>query len=320
MVVATNPRPGRVWRTLLGIQSGKGTPVADFTGAAQVWTYGAQADYVREQIDPEWWMNYHNGDFMNARYKIQTLARGEVTAHASPTLLSVALQSLFGPLGGSTFTLVGYVNAWLSMGFVEDKTLVNGALRFMRFQDTLVHRIELDVDATGYVDVTLSYASEVQDTALLSSLGGITLPAAPMDATDRVAFPGRAVTLTQGGAPIPFERLTLSLNVQLDAYWDQMGRRTRAIRRGPLKAHLIATGKPGDEYWQAALDSVANTKKPYTMTLTDPVSGHQLIVGLSNVSYNFDPFELRDEVYLPMVARDLATQDASGNFVSITLT
>jgi hypothetical protein len=141
MTVATNVRPGRVFRTLIAAQSAKGVPVSDFTNAAQIWAREGKMDVVNDQIEPGWWMNYHNADFEGARYSVNVLRESAVSGLATPTLLSILLQSAFGSLSGSTFTATGYVNKWLSFGFVEDKTLANTSLRFGRCSDALIYEI-----------------------------------------------------------------------------------------------------------------------------------------------------------------------------------
>lgn len=326
MVVATNPRPGRVWRTLAALQSAKGTAVTNFSGAAQVWGTAAVADFAREQLRPDWWMSFPKGDFENARYDVLRLRRGTLAAHATPTLMSYLLRSLFGSLSGSTFTLTGYVNAWLSLGFVEDRTLTNTGLRFVRLYDALIHDLTLEIDGTGFVDVLAHYAAEVGDSSTLAGVAGlgVTLPAAPMASTDRDVFPGRSATLWRDPAgsnvQVPFEKLSVQLNVNLDEYWDQFGQRARAIRRGPLTTTITAHGRAGDEYWQAALDANSGEKKTYRVIITEPVTGHALTLTFYNVSFSVAPNEVRDQEYQPMIARGMATQDLSDNFVGVTLT
>lgn len=328
MTVATNVRPGRVFRLLLAQQSAKGTVVDNFTNAAQVWSTEAKNDFVDEQTDPEWWYNYHNSDFVNARYRTTVAQQSTFEAHATPTLISYALQNLFGSLSGSTFTLTGYVNKWLTIGFVEDKTLTNTELRFARVRDVLIHKLTLSIDSTGYAEARCDYAAEAQSQRKLNDLTslGITLPAAPMDTTDRNVFAGRAAVLTRDplGTPvtIPFERLVVTFDAGLELDWDQMGRRERVKRQGPLQVSINAHGKAGDEYWQAVLDANTNvsTKQTYRLTMTEPVTGHVLTITMFNVTFNVEPFGIRNQEYDPMELRGMATQDASGNFVTITLT
>ncbi len=327
MVVATNVRPGRVLRVLLAQQSAKGTPVSNFTNAVKLWNAESKFDHVDDQTDPEWWYNYHNSDFTSSRYQIHSLQDAWLSAHATPTLLTNVLQNLYGPLVGSTFSLVGYVNKWLTLAFVEDKTLANTALRLIRLGDVLVYRMEMVVDGTGYVDLRLDYATERADNTTLGNLAalGVTLPAAPMDGADLNVFSGRAVTLWRdplgANVQVPFERLNLTLDVGgMEVFWDQLGQRERALRNGPLQATLHLTAKPGDETWQATLDANNNVKQTYRLILSDPASGHTYTFTLFNVTFNSDNIGVKDQVYDPLELDGMATQDANGNFLTITLT
>jgi hypothetical protein len=168
----------------------------------------------------------------------------------------------------------------------------------------------------------------VSGTASLDNLGflGVTLPPAPMDSTDRNVFPGRAATLWRDplatNTAIPFENVNIKLSVNMDKYWDQMGRCERAIRRGPINCAVVVRGKPGDEYWRMALDSNANPNgnQAYRLILPEPVSGHTFTMTLYNLMFDVPPIGLRDKEYDPIVAEGMCTIDAAGNFVGITLT
>lgn len=322
----TNPRPGRTWRTLLAAQSAKGTPVSNFTTATQTWATMTDVQYGNDQIEPDWWMTTANADHVRSRYNVKNLGGGQIEGHATPALASILLQSLFGPYAANSFTLVGYVNKWLSLALIEDKTLTNGSLRLVRPNDALIHELMVSVDSTGYCELRAAYAAEATDTTTLNNLAalGVTLPAAPMESVDHNVFAGRAATLRRDPAganvAVPFDQLSLLLSVNLDGFWDQMGRRTRAVRRGPLTTSLIMTSRAGDESWQLALDSAAGTSQTYALTLTDAPSGHALTFTLYGMTFNVSRFGVKDQEYPPMVARGMATQNLSGNFVGITLT
>lgn len=323
MAVGTNVRAGRTWRTLVAAQSAKGTPVDALSGATQTWCTRAGSDTATEQSQPEWWMSFKN-DYKNARYGLATLGRDSIVAHATPALTSLALQSLFGTLTGSTFALTGYVAKWLTLGFVEDKTRTNTATSLVRAHDAMIHAIVFDVDSNGYADITCDYAAEGGDNTTLSDLGVITLPSAPMDTTDKDVFPGRSVTLhrdpTGANVRIPFERLTISLSVNLGQEWDMLGQKERAKKWGPITTKIVAQGKASDEYWQMILDGEDDTtKKTYRVTLPGP-NNHTLTMTFYNVSFNVAPLTMQDKTYESVVATGMATQDLSDNFVSITLT
>jgi len=324
MGVGTNVRAGRTWRTLVAAQLAKGTAIENFNGAAQTWNVEAKQDGYGDQIAAEWWMSYPTGYYVQARYNAGELTKGVILARATPTLTSLTLQSLYGSLAGSTFTLTGYVNTWLSIAFVEDKTLTNTATRVVRLSDALVHQLSVNVDSQGFVDLALGVAAEVVEDTTLSDLDALDLilPIAPMNLVDTDVFAGRVATLTRDPAgsatDIPFERMTIKLDENLEEQWDQCGQVTRAIRRGPLSASIVVTGKPADEHWQMALDSYNGVPRTYRAQMT--AGAHVLTFTFSNVTFNVDSFGLNDQTFDPMTSTGVATLDGSGNFVSVTLT
>lgn len=321
MGVGTNIRPGRLWRTLIASQTSKGTEIDDLRSATQTWAHASIVDFDGGLREPEWWYNYYNANYRTSRYPINRLALGGIFAHANPTLSSLALQSLFGELSAGTFTIKGYVNKWLTIAFVEDKTKTTSVARVVRMMDAMIARLVFDVDSTGYVELMAYYAAERSDTATIGSLGSIQLPTAPMDTLDQDVFAGRSVTLTRDpdGTPvaIPFANLSVEMDVALDPYWDYCGRRERAIRRGPVDVRLIVTGRPNDEQWQMTLDSVSNTPQTYRVAMS--ANGHVLTMDLHGVTFTRDPFGVRDQNYDDVTARGVATTDGT-DFVDITLT
>ena len=324
MGVATNARAGRLWRTLLAEQTAKGTPVDDFTNAVQLWTTNAGADASAGYINPEWWMSFVN-DYNAARYAPAIASRESFATYATPTLLESVLQSLFGTYATPLFEPTGYVAKWLTLAFIEDKTLVNTGHQFMRFSDTLVHELTLDVDANGFVDATCAYAAETydNDSIDLTVVDGATLPDAPMDDVDLNVFPGRTVTLRRdpSGANtlIPFERLAITLNARADIEWDQCGQKDRVKKNGPTTATLVIQARTGDELWAALADADEDVKTAYRVTMTAP-NGRVLTMTFHNVSFNVSPLTVRNQNYESPVLTGRVTEDLDENFVSVTLT
>jgi len=324
MPVPTNVRAARVTALLLAFQTAKGTLVSDFTtaDAIKVWREAVTLPAHRE-ISADAWMDSSLGPGEAARYRRSEKPAGVFRVAATRENLEWLLKSNYGAFSGGTFTLATQValTRWLTIGWVEN--VAGGTQQFVRIRDAWIHK--LDFVARGPQDrleILAHWAGRTSSVQALNG-GGITLPASPMQPSDKAVFPVANVQVIRdpSGAnvelPIDFARLTL--DQRLRHVRDQAEQLYSVSKAGKLHATLeIGSRRLGDELWTLLSNNRAGTDAQVRFKAT--VGSSVLQVDLYNLLLQPHEIGVEGQEVHPFLAAGEATRDSSGNFVTVTLT
>ncbi len=326
MVTPTFVRAGKVTALLAGLQSAKGTPVDDFTSgpAARIWTREVPVDAGAEKSDPTGWMTRGQVE-TGARYNREAIARGKISALATPTALQLLLRSNWGAFAAGEFTLAEQVSEWLSLGWVEN--VQAGATEyFYRLHDGLVDRILLKASPSGPLLLEADYAAESDtDPVALDALGSIELPAPPMEVDDKNVFPGSLVKVYRDPAgdneEIAAASIEISIDQRLGSEWDQMRGMVEVFKAGhpgPL-VELRISGRVGLETWRILSASRAGTKQAFRLIAQAQAPATTFQIDLHEVDFVVDPIGHVGCEYVRFVGAGQAHLDDDDNFVTILL-
>lgn len=328
-VEISQPRAGQAAACFLAFQSAKGTVVDDFTAsdALRLWTASLPMDYGAGKFDSAGSIT-HSQQHTDGRKEVVRLREGTIVVNATPEAIEWALRSSWGPRSANVFQYKENVQEWLTIALVEDRFSASKQ-KLIRLYDAWIHRVRLEVDSLGMVSLSLHYAAEHEATPLpLDALGGVTLPAVPMDADMRHVYPGRLALLVrdQGGEEeeIPFEAVVLDIDQRLEALWDG-AKGAIGIGKGGYpgpKVALAVSARVGLETWNLIDDQRATAGRQYSLLLTDKETAETLFqADLYNVDFT-EPEPLGHDGPLDahrLVIAGEANLDDSGNFVTLTL-
>lgn len=327
MVVPTNVRVGRIAALLVGVQTAKGTPVSDFTSGAngRAWSDAYGDDLGPLKSNAGGWMTQPLLE-TDARYGVGKLAQGSLTAKATPQSLGWFLRSNWGSYSGGVWTLLGQVNEWLSFGWVEN-VLTGATQYFHRISDAWLHSLTLRATPYDPLTIEAEYAAEVVGTPVaLNALGGITLPAAPMNPDDVNVFPGRMVKLfrdpTGANVEIALHSFAITFDQGLGSMWDMAGGKWRVYKVGHPGPRVLVefTAHVSDETWGILTQSRAGTKERYRITAAAEDPTQTLTIDLYQMDFEFDLVGHAGQRFVQFSAIGQAHRDSDGNFVTIALT
>ena len=321
MVVPTNVRAGRATALLAGFQSARGTPLAVFTTAGRLWTRDADVDSPLEFM-AETFMDSDGGVGLSAYHAPPERPAGALQILASPTALEMLLKSNFGAYTAPDFALASQVSdtRYMTLGWVEK---IGGTTeRFIRIRDCWFHRLDLGIAGPqGRLEASAEYAGRKVLVQALNA-GGITLPASPMQPSDKVPFPAQNVTLTRdpAGAAVSlrWRGIRITLDQGLAQPWDMAAGLHDVYKAGKLIAELEFTSEWSDQTWAIHDLNLARTYQTYRVQATAE-NGRILTIDLHNVAFRIDPPGHGGMQYKPFRAIGRASVSGS-DFVSVSLT
>jgi len=323
MTVPTNVRAGRVTALLAGFQSARGTPVSDFTAgtAKRIWTREADVDSPLEFM-AETFMDSGGGVGLSAYHAPPEKPAGALQVIATPTALEMLLKSNFGAYSAPNFTLASQVSdtRWLTLAWVEK---IGGTTeRFIRIRDCWVHRLDLGIAGPqGRLEASAEYAGRKVLVQTLNG-GGITLPASPMQPSDKSPFPAAYTFLTRdpAGAAVElrWKGIRMTFDQGLAHPWDMAAGLHDVYKAGKLTAELEFTSEWSDETWAIHDLNLARTYQTYRVE-SAAENGRTLTVDFRNVAFRIDPPGHGGKLYKPFRAVGRASVSGS-NFVSVSLT
>ena len=266
MSVPTQVRVGRATACLLARQAAKGTIATVFTGASAT-TLRRSEDLI--PIERPW---SEDDDCMTstgvaetaARFRLPEAPAGSVRAHCTPASARFLLRNNFG---SSSYAIVPQIPAteWLTLAYIDD-TATGATQNLVRVRDVWFHRVTITSDTpTGFVEIVGDYAGIATAVQALNA-GGVTLPAAPMAASDNNVFAPGDVTFVRDPAALNVEipqisHLEIEFDQRLGTMWDMMSQQQEVWKAGLLRARVRMRGTVGDETWAILTDSRAGTKR-----------------------------------------------------------
>lgn len=325
----TNVRAGKVAALLAGFQSAKGTPVSDFAAAGvwQAWTADAGVPYSPVKSDPQGWMT---GDRLMAvgRHSIPAAKQGALRVKGTPTALEQVLRSCWGTYAANgAFSLVSQISTWLTLGWIEEGSQASSQY-LVRLWDAWVHSIGLGFDDQGALSLDAAFVAERDDDPVaLDDLGGISIPALPLEVADQAVFPRRLVQLIRDPAGEAVELSPHALDVDIDQgaviEWDDMAGRETVYQGGfpGPRVSIDFTAHVSDETWAVINAARAGTRERWRLLArTERSPQRTLQMDFYEVDFEFDDLGHVGPRYRAFRGSGQAHADASGNFVSIALT
>ncbi len=322
MTLLTQVRAGRRTAIFGKFQSARGTVVNSFATADRLWTYRggiSQGPRVSEGAG----METSLGPGTGAAYVLPDRPAGGISVIATPASLRTVLDSNFGAFSGGAWTLASQVSntRWLTLALEE--SVDGGTYKVVRLRDAWFHRVAIAADARGMLMLDAEYAARKQLNEAINA-GGVTLPAAPAQPSDKEIFPFGNVTLTRDPASanvdIRFRSLRVILDQGLSHGYGQDDALYDVSRKGPLRARIELSSDWADETWAILTNSLAGTKQRYRIVATtDDATPQTFTLNLYDVLWSVadDGHEGKD--YNEFRAVGMARVDGSGNFVSMAL-
>ena len=323
MVAPTQVRAGRATALLAAFQSAKGTPASDFTaaGAKRLWTEEAGIAAGREFGQPDFMDSFLLGH-ESARHLRPEALEGSVRVLATPASLQWLLRSNYGAYAAGSFTLASQIAAtqWLTLGWVENAA--GGTYKFARLRDIWFHKLNILAQGpVGRVILEGHYAARASLVQALNG-GGITLPSNPMAPDDLNVFPASAVHVYRDPAgsnvDLRIRSLRLTFDQGLGRQWDMAAAVRDVFKRGKMLAELELISDYSDETWAILTNARAGTDDRYQIVMT--VGSSTFTVNLYNVAMEVEPLGHDGISYKQLRAVGRARRDASGNYVTVSLT
>ena len=182
---------------LASFQSGKGSVVANFSAARNLWASPVMQDLGLLETNPRW-MTTRAFDSATSYIRKTRKPFGRFRSILTPQTAEFLLRSNWGPASGQTFTLATAVSEWLSLVYVEDRT--SGADgRALRLTDAWLYRLAFRAAKGDLLRCEAEWAARREDVFDLTD-PALTLPAPPMGPANSSRFAWRQITLTRDPA------------------------------------------------------------------------------------------------------------------------
>ncbi len=328
MATPTQVRAGRVVSILGGLQAAKGTAVEDFTAAdaGRFWTEEAEDSIGPRKTDARGWMTQPQLETTGRFTELAAFLMG-FSCKATPFSLETLLRSNWGGFSLGSFNLASHVNEWLSLALVEDNR-AGASQKYHRLYDAWAHRLTLGIDpVAGDLTLDADFAAEGSAGAAdLDEVGGTFGPSAVLEVADKNVFPGRLCRLfrdpTGDNEEIALHSAEIILDQGLETYWDYMRGVPLVLRAGhpgPL-VQIKFEALVSAETWELLSNSIDGVKERYRFTALAQAPAKTLMIDFYEVDFEVDPIGHAGREYVKFSAMGQAHRDASGNFVSITLT
>ena len=273
----TNRRVGRRARVLMGVQSGLGTLVTDFTAATAItlWTESSSFPIGRGKALPDAWMTEGETENEDSQWEAPDQAADTIVAVATPESVEFFLRSNWGPFAAGSFTLLNRISELMTLALIESNVAGAGE-KLIRIGDAWFHRVTLNLSRErGLVLLTGEYAGRSTTEDDLDALGPITLPAGTMPPSNKQKF---IVNNTFGtfirepsGANVRIRFISLDVVLQqgLNAEYT-MTNGWVVNKRGKTLAQVTFEASVSDETWELIMKNRAKTPEPFRITLVTP--------------------------------------------------
>lgn len=320
----TNPRPGRSAALLFGVQAAKGTLVSDFTAAdtGRIWSTLFEAAPALELVTPpEGYMS--RGGAPSVDYDTGVGPGGRIVCHATPESVEYFLRNGWGSFAGGAFTRLAQVGEWLTLAWVEDRFDAGTSTeRLVRLRDCLIHALAIDVDSDGMVMLEAQYRGAARTNTPLDTIGGITLPSAPMQPADQNVYAGRSATLIRDPAgdneTLSFARLSVEIDANLIEDWTMSSGYLVAMA-GEHDVTLQIEALVADEFWNIIDQVNASIPQDYRLTVTAPSPASTLTLDFRDVTWRPGMVGSEGQEYRRAAGTGYPRIKADGSFVDITI-
>lgn len=325
MVEYTEQRPGRSGALLYGIQSAKTVIVDDFTApdTGVVWSSRFGVPGAQEFNEaPEWHMS--KADAPSQDFDTKEGPKDVVQSQMTPDLVDKFLRNAWGPAVAGVFSRASQVNEFLTLAWVEDRFDPGVSTeRLIRISDVLIHRLAFEIESNGEAEMVGDYAGRSSPLEVkLNALGGVTLPAAPMEPSDKNLFTGRSALLTRDPAgvaeAVAFDKLTVVIDRLLSEDY-HMSEGSSDVAYGSVLVTLILEAQAAEESWNITDKTQAEASEDYRLVLTAPSPASTLTFDFHDVLFRSGIFGHDGREYLPYVATGFPKLDSSDDFLDIVL-
>lgn len=289
-------RTGRKSAILAAIQSAKGVPTNDFTGASAMRFFldSGRADVGRiKNDDGGLSMTTAQSDHVSSRYNRPDAPQDTIRAKLTPQSAEFLLRSNWGPFSGGSFTLSSQVNEWLTLAYIE--SVIGADLqRAFRLQDTFFHRLTIralgdpennEVVAEAEYFARKSFDAEINsDLVLPPMVQGSAAPA------DRDVFAGRNVELSivDDALDLRWSELEIVLDQRGRSEFSMTSNLRTVLKSGKARATIGFRGEVNKESMGVLIDARAGTKKQFRVKMTEPVTGKILQFDFFNADFDFE--------------------------------
>lgn len=303
---------------MIAEQSAQGSPATTFS--TRLWTeddkfaigtpkrdHGGQA------------MTQEEGDDVSSRYNLPDESSGRILVKATPESVDFLLRSNWGPLTGSNYTLQSQVPKFFTVAFVE--SVVGSDLQKMiRYPDAFFHRLTFIIRDLGPVLIDAEFISAPKLVSTNAGLVAMT-PDDPAPADINV-FTMRDAEFRRDPAAsnvdIRFSAIVATLDQRGTNAFSMTGEvRTRKL--GRTRASLVVSAQISDEVWILIDNSTAGTKEALRVRTTAPSPAKTLTLDFFNTNFQFEETGRAGLDMVEAVGEAIATRDALGNFVTLTL-
>jgi hypothetical protein len=320
---------------ILAVQSAKKTAVDDFTLGAnciRCWTQDIDIDPGRIKSRPGPWMTTAYSENESSRYSMPEQPRGIIKAMATPQSVGMLLRSNWGPPTAGVYALKSQVDKWLTLAWVED--LASGSTQnLIRTSDLWVHRLTIrNVRSEGRIVLVGEYEARGNNINALNGLpSGVVIPASPAAPTDLRIYPVMRAEFKLDGSTDPsgvdiellYTELEITLDQRVSGEWT-MTDKWDLWKSGKTYVSVRLAGTLSYETWQLLDLARAGTNRGFIFTATAPAAGvlpsSTFTVNLKHMDFDVDSIGHDDKGWCDFTATGRALVDASGNFVTLSIT